>query len=84
MSERLGASVGQFHHLAQSRTCGRCGNALGTADHDEACSVGAYLTPEEMLDILGLSSVQVQAIGRTIIERAEESGQRLQAALKAR
>lgn len=30
-------TVSQFHHLAESRTCSRCGNALGSADHEERC-----------------------------------------------
>lgn len=74
---------GRFHHLAESRTCGYCGNALGTYDHEEACSPPpATSSTEDLLTALGLSKEKVRAIGGDILERADESGSRLAEWLK--
>lgn len=39
MSEGL---IGRFHHLGESRTCHKCGCALGSRDHEEACEPWPY------------------------------------------
>lgn len=32
----------RFPHLGESRTCHKCGNALGSRDHEEACESQSF------------------------------------------
>ncbi len=60
---------GQFHHLAESRTCIDCGNALGSKDHKEECESPPPSNHEVLLMEIGLTPDKVRAIGMEMMRR---------------